>query len=127
MLLVLGSAALAGLAVLPREVAPGLLVVVLAIGLITYAVRGIYWATLETCAVSDRVKGLAIGTISLIAYAPDIYLPLIRGALADAMLGRAGYGTYFVGIASFGLAGAFAAWRLAWISARHAGSGGAPG
>ena len=33
--------------------------------------------------VLDRVKGLAIGVISLIGYAPDIYLPLIRGALVD--------------------------------------------
>ena len=124
-LLVLGSAALASLAVVPQGIASGLiLVVVLAIGLVTYAVRGIYWATLESCAVSDRVKGLAIGTISLIAYAPDIYLPLIRGALVDALPGRTGYGFYFTGIAAFGLVGAIAAWGLMRIAAqRGAGPG----
>ena len=58
-----------------------LLAVVLIVGLVTYAVRGIYWATLERCDVPDHVKGLAVGVISLVGYAPDIYLPLLRGAL----------------------------------------------
>ena len=112
-LLVLGSAALASLAVLPLDAAaPVLLAIVLAVGLITYAVRGIYWATLERCDVPDRVKGFAIGVISLVGYAPDIYLPLIRGALVDHIPGKWGYGIYFLGLAAFGLAGAAAAWRL---------------
>ena len=112
-LLVFGSIALASLAVLPLDAAaPVLLAIVLAVGLITYAVRGIYWATLERCNVPDRVKGFAIGVISLIGYAPDIYLPLIRGALVDNMPGQGGYSAYFLGIAAFGLVGAAAAWRL---------------
>ena len=92
--------------------APVLLAIVLAVGLITYAVRGIYWATLERCDVPDRVKGFAVGVISLVGYAPDIYLPLIRGELVDRMPGQWGYGIYFLGIAAFGLVGAAAAWRL---------------
>lgn len=112
-LLVFGSIALASLAVLSLDAAaPVLLTIVLAVGLITYAVRGIYWATLERCDVPDRVKGFAIGVISLIGYAPDIYLPLIRGALVDRIPGQWGYGLYFLGIAGFGLVGAAAAWRL---------------
>ncbi|MYE24558.1 MAG: MFS transporter [Gammaproteobacteria bacterium] len=112
-LLVFGSAALASLAVLPLDAAaPVLLAIVLAVGLITYAVRGIYWATLERCDVPDRVKGFAVGVISLVGYAPDIYLPLIRGELVDRIPGQWGYGIYFLGIAAFGLVGAAAAWRL---------------
>ena len=117
-LLVLGSVALASLAVLPLDAATALLLpIVLIVGLVTYAVRGIYWATLESCDVPDRVKGLAIGVISLIGYAPDIYLPLIRGALVDRVPGQSGYSLYFLGVAAFGLAGAVAARRLARIAA----------
>ena len=119
-LLVLGSFALATLAVLPLDAATALLLpIVLIVGLVTYAVRGIYWATLESCDVPDRVKGLAIGAISLIGYAPDIYLPLIRGALVDRLPGQAGYSLYFLGVAAFGLAGAVAARRLARIAANR--------
>ena len=117
-LLLLGSAALASLAVLPLDAAiPLLLAVVLIVGLVTYAVRGIYWATLERCDVPDRVKGLAVGMISLVGYAPDIYLPLVRGALVDGMPGQRGYGVYLLVIAGFGLVGALAAWRLRRTSA----------
>jgi len=124
-LLVLGSTALASLAVLPLDAAANLLLaVVLLIGLVTYAVRGIYWATLETCALPNAVKGLAIGGISLVAYAPDIYLPLIRGSLVDNLPGPTGYRIYFTGIAAFGLIGAIAAWHLGKraLRAREAGS-----
>ena len=117
-LLVLGSAALASLAVLPLDAAMALLlVIVLIVGLVTYAVRGVYWATLESCDVPDRVKGLAVGGISLIGYAPDIYLPLIRGMLVDRIPGQWGYGIYFLAIAGFGIVGALAAWQLARITA----------
>ena len=118
-LLVLGSVLLAGLALLPLGAPVALLLaIVLVVGLVTYAVRGVYWATLERCHVPDAVKGLAIGGISLIGYAPDIYLPLIRGALVDGIPGRWGYGIYFLAIAGFGIVGALAAWRLARIAAQ---------
>ena len=112
-LLALGAVALAALAILPVGAAAAvLLAIVLIVGLVTYAVRGIYWATLESCDVPDRVKGLAVGGISLIGYAPDIYLPLLRGALVDGIPGRWGYGIYFLAVAAFGIVGAFAAWQL---------------
>ena len=128
-LLVLGSCALASLAVLPLDAATAVLLpIVLIVGLVTYAVRGIYWATLESCDVPDRVKGLAIGVISLIGYAPDIYLPLIRGALVDRLPGQSGYSLYFLGVAAFGLLGAVAARRLARLAhdRQRPGTGPAP-
>ena len=54
---------------------------VLVIGLITYGARGVFWATLADCDVPDRVKGLAIGSLSLICYAPDVIQPLIEASL----------------------------------------------
>ncbi len=115
-LLLLASFALGGLVLLPTSMAAGvLLAMVLLIGILTYAVRGIFWSTLESCEVPDRIKGLAIGAISLLGYSPDIYLPLINGALLDRYPGKLGYSIYFCGIAFCGLLGALAAWRLKGI------------
>lgn len=112
-LLLFSAIALAGLVVLPTGVGTAvLLVMVLTIGILTYAVRGIYWATLESCGVPDRIKGLAIGAISLLGYSPDIYLPLLNGYLLQKYPGKLGYSIYFAGIAIMGVIGALAAWRL---------------
>ena len=119
-LLLLASISLGGLVVLPTTVGiPTLLAVVLLIGILTYAVRGIFWATLESCNIDNRIKGLAIGAISLLGYSPDIYLPLINGALLQRYPGRLGYGIYFTGIAIMGVLGALSAWRLKVIIARR--------
>ena len=116
-LLLAASVALGCIVLVPASAGTALLLaVVLLIGLLTYAVRGIYWATLETCRVPDRVKGLAIGVISLIGYAPDVYLPLINGALLARFPGRTGYVLYFLGLAAFGLVGALAAWHLGRVA-----------
>lgn len=115
-LLVLASIALACLAIMPVGIGVFILLgVVLVIGLLTYAVRGIFWSTLESCHVSNNVKGLAIGVISLIGYSPDIYLPLASGYLFEAYPGKTGYVVYFGGIAVMGLLGALAAWRLSYL------------
>jgi len=112
-LIFLASLALAGMAFLPSSAAPGLmLAVVLLVGILTYAVRGIYWATLESCDVPARIKGLAIGLISLLGYSPDIYLPLYNSALLEAYPGRSGYTIYFLSLAATGLVGVIAAHQL---------------
>ncbi|MFT4634869.1 MAG: sugar phosphate permease [Arenicella sp.] len=112
-LMVLASLALAGLAFMPVSVgAAFLLAIVLVIGFLTYAVRGIFWATLESCNISNNVKGLAIGLISLIGYAPDVYLPLLNNYLLEMYPGKTGYAVYYNAIAFMGLLGALAAWRL---------------
>lgn len=117
-LLLLAAVSLAGLVVLPAGAGTAmLLTMVLVIGILTYAVRGIYWATLESCNVPNRTKGLAIGAISLLGYSPDIYLPLINGALLERFPGKLGYDIYFSGIAIMGIFGALAAWRLKAIVA----------
>jgi len=119
-LMLLSTIALAGLVVLPPSASTvALLGMVLAIGILTYAVRGIYWATLDSCGISNRVKGLAIGVISLLGYSPDVYLPLVNGALLERYPDKLGYTLYFAGIAMMGLIGALAAWRLNIIVARR--------
>jgi predicted MFS family arabinose efflux permease len=108
-----GTISLAALTVLPVSVSVGiLLAIVMLVGFMTYAIRGIYWATLDSCNIPTRIKGLAIGVISLIGYSPDIYLPLINGALLERYPGKTGYSIYFAGIVLMGFLGTLSAWRL---------------
>ncbi len=119
-LMLSGTAALAALIVLPITAEAGVLLgVVLIVGLTTYAIRGIFWATLDSCGIPTRIKGLAIGVISLIGYSPDIYLPLINGAILERYPDKFGYGIYFAGIVVMGLLGTAAAWRLHVIVSRR--------
>ena len=112
--LVLASLALAMMAFLPATSATLLmLAIVLLIGLLTYAVRGLYWATLGGCNVPKKIKGLAIGIISMIGYAPESYLPLISAALIEQYPGGLGYKIYYLMISVCGLIGAYAASLLA--------------
>ncbi|WP_022953182.1 MFS transporter [Leucothrix mucor] len=89
-----------------------LLAVVLLIGVLTYAIRGLYWAILDGCDIPLHVTGLAIGVVSLIAYTPDIFLPQINGFIAARYEGLTVYHLYFGYIAIMGLIGAVAALKL---------------
>jgi len=117
-LMVLASVALGVLAMVPVSIgAVFLLAIVLVIGFLTYAVRGIFWATLESCNISNKVKGLAIGVISLLGYSPDIYLPELNNYLLALYPGKTGYAIYYNILAFMGLLGALAAWKLKSIVA----------
>lgn len=78
-------------------------------GLLTYVIRGIYWAIFDLCHIPNHVKGLAIGVISIIAYTPDAFLPVISGYLSDKYPGLLGYRIFFIYIAIMGLVGSSAA------------------
>ena len=94
-----------------------MLVIVLTIGLLTYAVRGIFWGTLDRADLPLQTKGLAIGVVSFIGYSPDIYLPLINGPILEYWPGRTGYSIYFGIIVVPGLIGTVAAFRLQRLAA----------
>ena len=113
-LLALASVALGMMAFLPATAATlVMLAVVLLIGLLTYAVRGLYWATLGGCDVPNNVKGLAIGIISMIGYFPEVYLPLLSATLIEQYTDGLGYKIYYLILSVFGLLGAYAAYLLA--------------
>jgi len=99
-----------------------LLALVMLIGLMTYAIRGIFWSTLDSCNIPARIKGLAIGVMSLIGYSPDIYLPLLNGLLLERFPGKLGYSLYFGGIVVMGILGTMAAWRLHVLVRRASGN-----
>jgi len=112
-LLVMASCALALMAFVPASSAALLMIaVVLLIGLLTYGVRGLYWATLGGCNVPNKMKGLAIGIISMIGYFPEVYLPLLSASLIENYPGGLGYKIYYLIVSVAGLLGAYAAYLL---------------
>ncbi|MBN3726662.1 MFS transporter [Burkholderia sp. Ac-20379] len=111
--LVLAALSLVGLATVPAATPQLLLVVlVLFIGILTYAVRGLYWSLLDDCRVPAHCSGLAIGLISVLGYSPDVFVPLINGYATQNFPGAAGYQLYFGYIAAVALVGAGAAVML---------------
>ncbi|WP_069267056.1 MFS transporter [Paraburkholderia nodosa] len=108
--LFLAVAGLIGLIVLPALRNMALLgAVVLFIGLMTYAIRGLYWTLLDYCAIPMRITGLAIGLVSLIGYSSDIFLPLVNGYITEHYAGMLGYQIYFSYVAAIGTLGGIAA------------------
>ncbi|WP_336333506.1 MFS transporter [Pseudomonas putida] len=108
--MLLASLGVFGLIVFPALNSLGLLIVtVIFIGLMTYAIRGLYWAILDTCNIPLRITGLAIGIVSVIGYLPDAFIPLINGYLTEHFPGALGYKLYFGYVGSVGLIGTLAA------------------
>ena len=108
-----GSIALAVLAIVPVSISAFLLsVIVVVIGFMAYAVRGIFWATLESCEVPNSIKGVAIGVISTIGYSPELYLPALNNYLLEVYSVKQSYVVYYLIIAVMGLLGAFSALLL---------------
>lgn len=111
--LLLASLAMIGLILFPALNSLGLLIgTVIFIGLMTYAIRGLYWAILDTCDIPLRITGLAIGIVSVVGYLPDTFIPLINGYLTEHFPGAFGYQLYFGYIAGVGLIGTLAALTL---------------
>jgi sugar phosphate permease len=83
-----------------------LLVNSIAIGCVTYALRGIYYALLEEGAIPLAVTGTATGLISLVAYTPDVFVPALAGHLLDHYaVDNVGYRYLFLILAIFAVVG----------------------
>ena len=61
-----------------------------------FASRGIYFAMMEEGSIPVALTGTAVGTISVIGYTPDIFMPLLQGALLDGFPGQTGYRYSFI-------------------------------
>jgi MFS family permease len=111
--LFLAALSLLGLMAAPRVSSHVLLVfLVLFIGILTYAIRGLYWSLLDRCNVPVETMGLAIGLISVLGYSPDVFLPLINGYLTQNFPGVFGYQLYFGYVAGMAALGGFAGLAL---------------
>ncbi|WP_144143491.1 MFS transporter [Paraburkholderia sp. BCC1884] len=111
--LFLAAISLLGLMAAPLISSHVLLVfLVLFIGILTYAIRGLYWSLLDRCNIPVTTMGLAIGLISVLGYSPDVFLPLINGYLTQTFPGVFGYQLYFGYVAAMAALGGFAGLAL---------------
>lgn len=95
--MLLGSVSLAVFSLL--NTAPIILITifVLFIGLMSYALRGLYWSFLDDCSIDSNVLGVAIGFVSFIGYLPDILIPKLSAPLfAYYQDGAAAYTIYLL-------------------------------
>ena len=106
LLLLLASLSLVAICFLPLAGSTWLILgVVLVIGYLTYAIKGLYWSLLDLCPVPRHLIGLAIGLVSFIGYLPDVLLPLYDGLLSRHFPRAQSYRIYFTSIAFCGFLG----------------------
>lgn len=74
-----------------------------------YAARSLYFAVMEKGNIPVMLTGTAVGLISLIGYAPDIFIGPIMGHLLDSSPGLKGHQHVFWMLVAFSLFGGFAA------------------
>lgn len=84
-----------------------------------FALRGIYFALLEEGGIAPAVTGTAAGVISAIGFTPDVFMPLLGGALLDANPGPQGYRNFYAAIAVLCVIGAIAAFVIMRQSTRQ--------
>ena len=77
-----------------------------------YALRGIYFALLDEQGVPTAVTGTAAGVVSVIGFTPDIFMPIVSGAILDSYPGLSGYRNLFGGASIIAALGVAAAWLL---------------
>jgi len=104
--LLIGSYCVAAVIPGTSSFVPIMLVSLTVASVTVFAMRGIYFALLEEGGVPATVTGTATGVISAIAFTPDIFMPLVGGALIDQYPGPEGYRYFFfatAGICAVGL------------------------
>jgi nitrate/nitrite transporter NarK len=77
-----------------------------------YALRGIYFALLDEQGVPRALTGTAAGVASVIGFTPDVYMPVVSGAILDNYPGLQGYRILFAGASVIAGLGVAAAWLL---------------
>jgi MFS family permease len=94
------------LSVLPTGTPPGLLFfLVVFLSLFIYMIRGTYWSLLGQCKIDKKTTGVAIGTVSLIGYIPDIVIPLIINVMVSRFGDQGANNAYFIFSAILGVVG----------------------
>lgn len=77
-----------------------------------FAMRGIYFATIDEADIPMHVTGTAVGIVSIIGFTPDVFMSALCGKLLDSFEGAAGYRAIFILMLAFALAGLISALLL---------------
>ena len=65
-------------------------------GMFLYAVKALYFAPIDELMVPKKLAGTASGIISIIGYAPEMFMYTAAGSILDNNAGRAGFNIIFV-------------------------------
>lgn len=72
-------------------------ILVMLVGLTSYALRGLYWSFLDDLNLEPKILGIAIGLISFIGYLPDILIPKLTSPIFSLYNdGPEAYKIYFI-------------------------------
>lgn len=78
-------------------------------GLCLYSIKALYFSTIDEVLVPKRLAGTASGVISLVTYAPEIFLYTLSGNMVDKYVGTAtplkGYQQCWIAMAVLSLVG----------------------
>jgi len=80
--------------------------------LAVFALRGVYFATMEETGVPKSLTGTTVGIVSFIGFAPDIFAHTLSGWFADTYGLYEGYRYYFTMLAFIATVGLVVALRL---------------
>ncbi len=98
-------AGLAAIIVAPVSALPVLMIAMIVLCVAIFAMRGIYFATVDEVNIPMDVMGMAVGLISVIGFLPDVFMSTLCGSLLDAHPGAAGYTAIFYVMLVFGVVG----------------------
>lgn len=91
-------------------------------GLCLYSIKALYFSTIDELLISKRLAGTASGVISLLTYAPEIFLYTVSGQMVDKYAGTdtplAGYIHCFIWMAVLSVIGFVCAVVLRKLNAK---------
>ena len=78
-------------------------------GLCLYSIKALYFSTIDEVFVPKRLAGTASGVISLVTYAPEIFLYTVSGNMVDKYAGTStplrGYHNCFIAMVVLSIIG----------------------
>ncbi|HHY52860.1 MAG TPA: MFS transporter [Clostridiales bacterium] len=87
-------------------------------GFCLYSVKALYFSTIDEVLIPKKLAGTASGVISLVGYAPEIFLYTVSGNIVDNGVGLSGYRTCFVWMVILAAIGAASAILLLKLNAK---------
>lgn len=96
-----------------------LIIVLLVLCAGIFAMRGIYFATIDEVDIPMHVTGTAVGIVSIIGFTPDVFMSTLCGKLLDSFEGTAGYRAIFLLMLGFAVVGFISASILLKMNGRR--------
>ncbi len=93
-----------------------LFIMVVTTSTMVFGLRGLYFALFRAAKVDRALTGTAAGIVSVLGYAPDVFIGPLNGALTDNFAGSTGHHYFYACVAGFMAIG----WACAWLFQREA-------